>query len=146
MNRAGGGCSCWKWRQLRGVDARTNKKPQPGDGRGRFLGPLKTLKCRKQASDLLGYLAGFKAACADPDTTGLAVDPGVYRFEIDVKASQAQVVGLADIMADARFLSAYFANLCHLLLRTIESGLLSQGDSEPDLRVLVLQNRLVIYG
>jgi hypothetical protein len=67
--------------------------------------------------ELLRDFAGLKAARADLDATRPAVDLGVHRLQVDIEAPLGQVVGVADIIAGAWFLAAYFTNLCHLLLR-----------------------------
>ena len=66
---------------------------------------------------LFHYLTGLKTAGADSDPTRLAVDAGIDRFQIDIEAPFREIMSLADIMPYAGLLAAYFANLCHLLLR-----------------------------
>jgi hypothetical protein len=73
--------------------------------------------CRRMDYRLFGDFASLDAAGANPETFRLAINPGIDRLQINVEASVAEIVGLADIVSYARFLAAYFANLCHQILQ-----------------------------
>jgi hypothetical protein len=62
---------------------------------------------------LFGDLTGFDAPGAYFHPLGTTVNFYPYSLKVRLEPSQCFVMGVADIMTDSRFFSAYFANLCH---------------------------------
>jgi len=63
--------------------------------------------------DLFHHFAGLDTAGANSNTFRFAIDTGVDRFKIYIETPVGQIVGVADSVTVAGFLSADFANLCH---------------------------------
>jgi hypothetical protein len=67
---------------------------------------------RKLSGSFL-YFARFQAGGAHADALVGALHPGVHGAQIDVPAAAAHVMGVADLVAKLRTLTADITNLCH---------------------------------
>jgi len=59
------------------------------------------------------HFAGLEAARANAHPPGRAVDLGPHALQVRIEPAQSEVVRMADVMADARLLSANVTNSTH---------------------------------
>ena len=63
--------------------------------------------------DGFGDFAGFDAARADAEALGGAINERFDDLQVDVPAATGDVVGVRDVIAEARTFAANIASLCH---------------------------------
>lgn len=92
---------------------REKENPDCIDIRGNFhnRGPeiILTPKCYR----LFSNFAGFDTAGADSNPSGHTINTSLNPLEVDIEATQGEIVSLAYAVSHAGLFSAYFANLCH---------------------------------